>query len=192
MKKLYVISGCNGAGKTTASYTVLPDILNCREFVNADEIAKGLSPFNPASMRIDAGRLMVERIEDLLAEDADFAIETTLATRTYAKLIQRAHERGYFVTLVYFWLESADLAVERVKLRVREGGHDIPEEDIRRRYDRGIMNFFNLYKPICDNWIFVDNSVPPFRLIATGSRDEIISLNDPLLFNKLQCYGMRQ
>ena len=102
MPKLYIIAGCNGAGKTTASYTVLPEMLGCREFVNADEIAKGLSPFNPESVAIEAGRLMLQRMDDLLSEGEDFAFETTLATRSYVKFVERAQAKGYFVTLLYF------------------------------------------------------------------------------------------
>jgi len=122
MANLYVISGCNGAGKTTASYTVLPDMLHCKEFVNADEIAKGLSPFQPDKVAIEAGRIMLNRIKDLINQNVDFAFETTLATRSYAKLIREAQSKGYFVTLVYFWLNSPELAVERVKNRVISGG----------------------------------------------------------------------
>ncbi len=106
MPKLYIIAGCNGAGKTTASYTVLPEMLGCREFVNADEIAKGLSPFNPESVAIEAGRLMLQRMDDLLSEGSDFAFETTLSTRSYVKFIERAQAKGYFVTLLYFWLPT--------------------------------------------------------------------------------------
>ena len=101
-RQLYIISGCNGAGKTTASYTVLPEILLCKEFVNADEIAKGLSPFNPESMAIEAGRLMLKRIDELLATRTSFSIETTLATRSYTRLITRAQSAGYKVSLIYF------------------------------------------------------------------------------------------
>ena len=122
-KQLYIISGCNGAGKTTASYTVLPDVLECKEFVNADEIARGLSPFNPESMAIEAGRLMLQRINELLKNQQNFSIETTLATRSYTRLVHRAQEQGYKVNLIYFWLSSPDLAIQRVAQRVRNGGH---------------------------------------------------------------------
>ena len=104
--RLYIIAGCNGAGKTTASFTVLPDALDCREFVNADEIARGLSPFNPEEMAIDAGRLMLKRIQQLIAERRTFAIETTLATRSYRNTVRRAHAAGYEVILLFFWLPS--------------------------------------------------------------------------------------
>ena len=110
-KNLYIISGCNGAGKTTASFTVLPEVLDCREFVNADEIARGLSPFNPDSVAIEAGRLMLQRIESLLARNESFSIETTLATRSYINLVRRAQSKGYHVKLIFFWLNSPGLAL---------------------------------------------------------------------------------
>lgn len=124
-KNLYIISGCNGAGKTTASYTVLPEVLDCREFVNADEIARGLSPFNPESVAIDAGRLMLSRIEELLERDASFSIETTLATKSYVNLVRRAQAKGYEVRLLFFWLNSPNLALQRVAERVAMGEYTI-------------------------------------------------------------------
>ena len=171
MKRLYIISGCNGAGKTTASYTILPEMLDCNEFVNADEIAKGLSPFNPNKVAIKAGRLMLTRIDELLESGIDFAFETTLSTRSYVNTVKKAQEKGYFVTVLYFWLNTPDLAVERVKIRVMEGGHDIPEQTIRRRYDLGISNMFNLYIPVADYWMFIDNSKSPFNILADGSKN---------------------
>lgn len=154
---LYIIAGCNGAGKTTASYSVLPNLLNCREFVNADEIAKGLSPFNPGSVAIEAGKLMLQRINLLLSQGKTFAIETTLATRSYASLVKRAHELGYQIVLLFFWLPSPEMAVERVAKRVSEGGHNIPTETIIRRYWLGLQNFFKIFAPIVDSWIFFEN-----------------------------------
>ncbi|MEJ2882224.1 zeta toxin family protein [Pedobacter sp. GR22-6] len=168
---LYVISGCNGAGKTTASYTVLPEMLNCREFVNADNIAAGISPFNPESVALGAGRIMLKRIDELLTEGADFAFETTLATKSYVSLIQKAKALGYKITLVYFWLSSPEEAIERVATRVSKGGHHIPEEVIRRRYYAGINNLVKLYKPICDFWMVVNNSLGKSEIIADGEAD---------------------
>lgn len=120
---------------------MLPDVLECKEFVNADEIARGLSPFNPESMAIEAGRLMLQRINELLRNQQNFSIETTLATRSYTRLVHRAQEQGYKVNLIYFWLSSPDLAIQRVAQRVRNGGHDIPKEVVLRRYQAGIDNF---------------------------------------------------
>ena len=123
---------------------MLPDLLECREFVNADEIAKGLSPFNPESVALEAGKMMLQRIDLLMSQERTFAIETTLATRSYASLVCRAHERGYNVVLLFFWLSSPEMAVARVAQRVSEGGHDIPIETIHRRYWLGMRNFFNI------------------------------------------------
>ena len=172
MPNLYIISGCNGAGKTTASYSVLPDMLDCKEFVNADEIAKGLSPFQPDKVAIEAGRIMLNRINELIKQRVDFAFETTLSARTYRHLIKEAQSNGYFVTLVYFWLSSVVLAIERVRTRVISGGHDIPEETIRRRYTTGLENLSKIYLPICDYWMIFDNSEHPSTLIAEGFRDK--------------------
>ena len=178
MPRLYIISGCNGAGKTTASYSLLPEMLDCKEFVNSDEFAKGLSPFDPSKASIKASRLMLMKIRYLLKRHEDFAVETTLATRTLLKIVKGAQAAGYTVTLLYFWLNSPDLAVERVRARVEAGGHNIPEETIRRRYNTGIYYFFNLYAPISERWILADNSQIPFRVIAEGSKDEVINIKD--------------
>jgi len=185
MKRLFIISGCNGAGKTTASYTILPEMLDCNEFVNADEIAKGLSPFNPDEVAIKAGRLMITRINELLEKGVDFAFETTLATRSYVNTVKKAQEKGYFVTLLYFWLNSPELAVERVRIRVEEGGHNIPEKTIRRRYDLGLNNMFNLYIPVADYWMFIDNSRTPFKILAEGQGKKEVVKND-MIWNKLK------
>jgi predicted ABC-type ATPase len=185
MANLYIISGCNGAGKTTASYSVLPDMLHCREFVNADEIARGLSPFQPDSVAIDAGRIMLSRIRDLIKQNIDFAFETTLASKTYVNFIREAQSRGYFVTLVFFWLNSPELAVERVRNRVVSGGHNIPENVIYRRYSAGIINLSKLYLPICDYWLIIDNSEPPFQIVAEGIKSENVEINNQIIYNKI-------
>jgi len=178
-KRLYIIAGCNGAGKTTASYTVLPDILDCREFVNADEIAHGLSPFNPGNVAIEAGRLMLQRIEELLSRDETFAIETTLATKSYLNLVHRAQAKGYHVLLLFFWLNSPELAVQRVAERVDKGGHDIPVNIIRRRYVSGINNLFVLFATVVDSWSVYDNSDTPRDKIAVGGKaKETVVYND--------------
>lgn len=169
MKRLYIIAGCNGAGKTTASYTILPEMLNCHEFVNADEIAKGLSPFNPYKAAIHAGKIMANRIHALMDAGVDFAFETTLAPKTNRQLVEKAKASGYKVVLIFFWLSSPDLAVKRVETRVKEGGHGIPEKVIRRRYENGLSNFFNIFKPIVDEWMFIDNSEVPYKIIGDGN-----------------------
>ena len=156
MPSLYIISGCNGAGKTTASLTVLPETLQCKEFVNCDEIAKGLSPLNPDGAKVAAGRLMLSRIKKLIADKEDFAIETTLAAKSYHSLIIKAREQGYKASLIYFWLQSPDLAIKRVAERVAHGGHHVDDSIIRRRYRAGIKNLFHLYCPVVDYFLFID------------------------------------
>lgn len=178
MSNLYIISGCNGAGKTTASYTILPEILNCKEFVNADEIAKGLSPFQPETVSFLAGRIMLERVNELLVQNVDFAIETTLTTLSYRQTIEFAKQKGYHITLLFFWLNDVNLAIERVKIRVSEGGHNITEEVIIRRYYKGISNLIKVFTSLCDYWIVIDNSVEPYYIIATGNNDVNIKVKN--------------
>ena len=183
---LYIIAGCNGAGKTTASFTVLPEMLGCREFVNADEIAAGLSPFNPEGVAIQAGRLMIDRIIYLLKEGESFGFETTLATRSYVKLIQQARKRGYFVTLLFFSLSTPEQAVARVAKRVAMGGHNIPMDVIYRRYEAGLSNLFQLYMPVCDYWTLYDNSNCPAVRIASGFGAEKIEVFEKERYRELK------
>jgi predicted ABC-type ATPase len=187
---LYIISGCNGAGKTTASYTILPEMLHCKEFVNSDEIAKGLSPFNAdtTAVAIEASRIMYNRIRELIGGAKTFALETTLASRTIANLVKEAQTKGYYVTLLFFWLNTPDLAVERVKNRVASGGHFVSEATVRRRYRTGILNLFELYMPICDYWLITDNSLSPMEVIAKGFRDGEKYINNTIIYNKLKNY----
>lgn len=173
MKNLYIIAGPNGAGKTTLSYTILPEIFDCEDFVNADEIARGLSPFNVEKAAIKAGRIMLERISELLENGESFAFETTLSTRSYVNLINRAKAKGYEIILLFLALESVNLAVERVEIRVSEGGHNIPPDTIKRRYEVGLKNLFNLYIPIVDKWMLVDNSSESFEFVAEGTGTEL-------------------
>lgn len=187
-KILYIISGCNGAGKTTASYTVLPEILNCKEFVNADEIARGLSPFNPSSVAIEAGKLMLQRIEELLKRNETFSIETTLATRSYVNLVKQAQEQGYSIRLLFFWLSTPELAVKRVAERVSKGGHDIPQDIIRRRYVAGINNLFKLFMPIVNYWAIFDNSETPRKKVAIGGKDSQTEIANIELYNNIKNY----
>ncbi len=176
-KNLYIIAGPNGAGKTTASYTILPEILDCREFINADEIAKGLSPFQPEKVSFEAGRIMLNRIADLISKGKSFAFETTLSSKYYKKLVTDAQAQGYSVTLLYFWLESVELAKTRVATRVKEGGHNIEPAVIERRYNRGLVNLFNEFIDAIDKALIFDNSDGVFELIAKvdgGKRLDII------------------
>jgi predicted ABC-type ATPase len=187
-KYLYIVAGCNGAGKTTASFTILPEILQCDQFVNADEIAKGLSPFKPSSVAFEAGRIMLSRIEQLFSENKTFAIETTLATKIYKNKITEARSKGYQVVLLFFWLENVEMAIDRVRIRVVEGGHDIPEDVIVRRYYRGIKNLFDIYLNLVDQAIIFDNS----KLNATILAEKLISTDLKIhqidKFNQLLTY----
>lgn len=182
MPDLYIISGPNGAGKTTASFTVLPEILDCDEFVNADEIARGLSPLNPDKAAIEAGRLMLRRIDHLIRKKIDFAFETTLASRSFIRTIENARASGYQITLIYFWLESVELAIERVRIRVEEGGHDIPTEVIKRRFHAGLKNLFNLYMQHCDFWMLVNNSDTEQKMVADGGKNKDTQILDFVTF----------
>ena len=173
MPKLYIISGCNGSGKTTASYTLLPDLLNCREFVNSDEFAKSFSPFDPGAASVTASRYMLMKINYLLDRKADFAVETTLATRSLLQIVLQAKRLGYETTVLYFWLNSPELAIERVRDRVVSGGHNIPDAVVRRRYVMGLPYHFHYYIPRMVRWILADNSKPPFSVVAEGSKDVI-------------------
>ena len=188
MPNLFIISGCNGAGKTTASMTVLPETLECHEFVNCDEIAKGLNPLNPDSAKVTAARLMLVRIKKLISLDADFAIETTLATKSYHALVKNAQEKGYNIKLLYFWLQSPELALQRVAERVKNGGHNVEEHIIRRRYSSGIRNLFKLYLPVVDYFILIDNSVMPREVIAEGSMHESVKVYNEEKFKTLRQY----
>ena len=188
VKHLYIIAGCNGAGKTTASMTILPKSLLVKEFVNADEIAKGLSPFDPEGVAIEAGRLMLERIKYLLDKGESFSIETTLATRSYINLVRDAHKRGYLVNVIYFWLNTPELAVDRVSERVRKGGHNIPRDVILRRYSKGLYNLFNLFMDEVDLWTIYDNSDYTRERIAFGGRKEKLIVNNINKFNKVKSY----
>ncbi len=168
MPNLYIIAGCNGAGKTTASMTILPEILDCQEFVNADEIARGLSPFHPEKVAFEAGRIMLNRMNYLLEKGEDFAFETTLSARSFVSFIKKAKEQGYKITLVFVWLESVELAKQRVAERVKRGGHNIEADVIERRYKAGLKNLNELYIPICDDWMVFDNS-KILKVIAQGN-----------------------
>jgi predicted ABC-type ATPase len=185
-KKLYIIGGCNGAGKTTASFNILPDLLNCKEFVNADEIARGLSPFQPEKVSIEAGRLMLTRINELIHSNQDFSFETTLSTRSFINTIEFAKSKGYFITLIFFWLDSIQLAKNRVQKRVAEGGHNIAPEVIERRYNLGIKNLFDLYADKVDSLLIYDNSTIESELIAEKEFNTAFTIYQNEKFNQLK------
>ena len=162
MPDVVVIAGPNGAGKSTLAPALLRDTFNITEFVNADTIAQGLSAFAPESVAFEAGRVTLGRLRELASEGQNFAFETTLATRSYAPWLRGLQKSGYQVCLVFLWLESIDIAIKRVAARVSAGGHSIPEETIRRRYERGLKNLFEMYIPISNSWrVFQASSIIP-------------------------------
>jgi len=185
-KQLYIIAGCNGAGKTTASFTILPEVLNCKEFINADEIAKGLSPFQPESVAMQASRIMLARMDELLQKGETFAFETTLATKSYKQKIEWAQANGYEVTLLFFWLDSPNMAKKRVAQRVAEGGHSIPSETIERRYHNGITNLFAIYINMVDICYIFDNSEGRKELIAQKEKHKGIIIYNNDKFNLMK------
>ena len=164
---VYVIAGPNGAGKTTFAIDFLPHFVHCREFVNADLIAAGLSPFAPETQAVRAGRMMLTRIRELAADRRDFGFETTMSGRGYVRTLEGFRRSGYRVELYFLYLPSAELAVVRVANRVRQGGHNVPEETVRRRYEAGLRNFFRLYAPLADAWWLYDGSRRPPTPIAS-------------------------
>lgn len=192
-KYLYIIGGCNGAGKTTASFNILPDLLNCKEFVNADEIARGLSPFQPESVSIKAGRLMLKRIDELINSNQDFSFETTLSTKSFINTIENAKSKDYYVTLIFFWLDSIELAKDRVRKRVSEGGHNIETDVIERRYKAGIKNLFRLYCNRVDSLLIYDSSKAESELIAEKEiEDEVLTIYNIQKFNSLKIISNEQ
>jgi predicted ABC-type ATPase len=188
--RVIVLAGSNGAGKTTASRTLLAETLKTLTFVNADVIAQGLAGFNPESAAFQAGRLMLQRMKELADARQNFAFETTLAARHYAVWLKKLKETGYEVDLYYFWLDSADLAVSRVALRVQQGGHHIPEDTIRQRYSRSIWNFLNLYKPVATKWEVYDNSKDSNpQLVANGDESGMLVIENASGWEKFNKAG---
>lgn len=182
---VYVIAGPNGAGKTTFAAKFLPDFVHCSEFLNADLIAAGLSPFSPQLQNFRASELMLERMQELLDDRKTFSFETTLAARSYARRIPEWQASGYRVFLFFLWLPSEDLAIERVANRVQQGGHDIPVPTIRKRYQRGLSNFRSLYSPIVDGWLLLDGSqFPPLEVAR--QEDQSQSISDPVLWQLIE------
>lgn len=184
--KVIAVAGPNGAGKSTVAPFMLRDAYGVTEFVNADTIAQGLSAFSPETAAFEAGRIMLGRLSDLAARRVNFAFETTLASRSYAARVAGLRGRGYEFNLMFLWLRSPDLAVHRVRERVRAGGHDIPEAVVRRRYFKGIYNFFHLYQALADSWGVYDNSDggrPEF--VAKGSTNVVAGVYDENLWRQI-------
>ena len=181
-KDVYIIAGPNGAGKTTFAREFLPHYVRCLKFINADYIATGISPFAPEAAAVDAGRLMLKRIQELLEAGVSFGFETTLAGRGYLKMIGQMKRLGYRVQLYFLWLSSSTVAVERVAQRVRKGGHAIPESVIRRRFDSGLKNFLEVYRPLVDQWVLWDASSNPPQRVASCS-EGYLRVENKTLYN---------
>lgn len=171
-----IVAGPNGAGKSTTSRFLLGGEMNI--YINPDLIATGMSPVDPESVSFATGRMVLTRIRELVALKENFAFETTLSGKTYLNLINTMKATGYRVSLIFLWVESADLAVRRVQERVKAGGHNIPEETIRRRYDAGLRNFFDMYQDAVYEWFFYDNSSSDFKLLARKTANRISIVDD--------------
>lgn len=185
MANLFLVAGCNGVGKTTASKSFLPKRLRCREFINADEIARGISPFQPETVSITAGKIMIERIEEMINNNKDFAVETTLTSHQTKSLIDLAKKNSYKITLIFIYLDSVELAIKRVNDRVKSGGHDVEKDIIRRRFSKGVFNFFKYFKDKVDYWIILNNSKINPVVVAEGNKSETV-LHKPKMFDKLK------
>jgi predicted ABC-type ATPase len=179
-KAVYIIAGPNGSGKTTFAKLFLPDYVNCPNFVNADLIAQGLAPFEPRAAAIKAGKLVLQQIHEYANRGVDFAFETTLSGKSYVSFLTELKSKGYARHLFFLWIPSPELAIARIKDRVAEGGHNVPAEDVRRRFARGVANFFNLYEPLLDSWMLFDNSKAKPILIAKRRNSHREVMNDNL------------
>lgn len=185
MANLYIIGGANGSGKTTVAKEILPYYLTVYEYVNADEIAKGLSPFRPENVAIQAGKLMLKRLAYLVKNNIDFAFESTLSGLNYVKFLEKCRRQNYQINLIYFWLENPQLAIQRVQQRVKSGGHNIPENIIIRRYYRGQKNLSKFYLPLSDTWIIYNNSQLPTTLVAEKTLSEPSIVYDERVYSQI-------
>jgi predicted ABC-type ATPase len=178
---IYIIAGCNGAGKTTFAREYLPHEVKCLRFLNADELARGLSPLDPGAGAFKAGRLLLKEIHDSISKRETFALETTLSGRTYVEMFREARDVGYSIELHYLWLASPAQAIARVRRRVRNGGHDVPAADVRRRFHRSLEHLIRDYLPLVSRWTVWDNRRPPPKLLAQSERDDINQVAELLL-----------
>ncbi|MEA2082282.1 MAG: zeta toxin family protein [Elusimicrobiota bacterium] len=180
-KNVYIIAGPNGSGKTTFAAEFLPAYAKCPNFINADLIAKGLSPFYPSQMSLKAGKLVLQQIREMSAKGVNFGFETTLSGKSYLNLFKELKEKCYTLHIFYLWIPGTPLAIARIKDRVSQGGHDVPVKDIERRFTRSISNFFKLYRPLADKWMLFDNSQKQSKLIAKKDNSHI-DIRNHILF----------
>jgi predicted ABC-type ATPase len=187
-KSVYIIAGPNGSGKTTFATKFLPDYVKCPHFVNADLIARGLSPFSPEIAAMKAGRIVLEQIATFASKGVDFGFETTMAGKTYYNLLEILKRQGYHLHLFFLWIPGPDLAIVRIQDRVAEGGHGVPSADVRRRFKRSLENFTKLYQPILDSWMLFNNTGSIPQLIAK-KKDSHIEVIDNAIFEKIFVSG---
>jgi len=190
-KNVYVIAGPNGSGKTTFAKEFLPNYAKCSNFVNADLIALGLSPFSPQQAAIKAGKLVLQQIRDFADKGVDFSFETTLSGKTYLRHFQDLKEKGYKLHLFFLWIPSSQLAIVRIKDRVAEGGHHVPSDDVKRRFERSVANFFKRYWPLLDSWLLFDNSREKPKLIAKKNNSHIDIIRNKLFQEITNKFGVR-
>ncbi|MEW6008196.1 MAG: zeta toxin family protein [Candidatus Omnitrophota bacterium] len=183
-KNVYIIAGPNGSGKTTFAKKFLPDYAKCQNFVNADLIAQGLSPFSPKAAAIRAGRLVLEQIRNMADKNVDFAFETTLSGKSYVTFVKELKKRGYSINIFFLWIPNSELALKRIKDRVAAGGHDVPAVDVKRRFYRGLHNFLVYYRQLADTWLLFNNADAVPQLIARekDTKTEVVNKD---LFEKI-------
>jgi predicted ABC-type ATPase len=188
-KNVYIIAGANGSGKTTFAKKFLPDYAKCQNFVNADLIAQGLSPFSPRAAAIKAGKLVLEQIRNLAGKNVDFAFETTLSGKSYIAFLRELREKGYSINIFFLWVPNAELALSRIKDRVAAGGHNVPAVDVRRRFHRGLYNFLTYYKQLSDTWLLFNNADAVPQLIAREKNGKTEVINKDLFEKILKVVG---
>ena len=186
---VYIIAGPNGAGKTTFAREFLPRYAACKIFVNADLIAQGMSPFSPETAAFQAGRVMLEEIHRFAERQVDFSFETTLSGTTFLNLMRRLRGQGYAIHVFFLWVPGVELALSRIRDRVLEGGHNVPEDVVRRRYERSIKNFLRVYRHEADAWMMFDNAAARLALIALEKRGKLTIINTELYETLLLHYG---